>query len=166
MAKTVDIIVRRARPADLPTLGRLGASLARAHHQWDPDRFFVVSKMHEGYAWWLGRELKNRNAIVLAAERRGRVVGYAYGRVEPRDWNALRDECGVGVDLIVSPKARGQGVGRLLGHALLEAFRKKGAPRVILLAACKNKEAQQFFRGIGFRPTVVEMTLELTPQEE
>jgi hypothetical protein len=31
------------------------------------------------------------------------VVGYAYGRLEPRDWNSLRDACGVGVDLVVVP---------------------------------------------------------------
>ena len=161
MAQTADVIVRRARPGDLEKLGRLGASLARAHHEWDPQRFFIVPRMHEGYAWWLGRELQNRKAIVLAAEHRGRIVGYAYGTIEPRDWNALRNECGVGVDLVVDAKARSLGVGRALGQALLAAFEKKGAPRVILQAAAKNKAAQRFFRGMGFRPTVVEMTLEL-----
>ena len=163
MSQFADITVRRARPADLKALGRMGASLARAHHRWDPQRFFTVPKMHEGYAWWLGRELKDKKAIVLADERGGRIVGYAYGTIEPRDWNALRDECAVGVDLIVDPKARGQGIGRLLGEALIEAFKKKGAPRVILQAAAKNKDAQRFFTAMGFRPTVVEMALELRP---
>lgn len=159
-----DVTIRRARADDLEQLGRLGASLARAHHAWDPQRFFTVPRMHEGYAWWLGKELKNRRAIVLTAERRGRIVGYAYGTIEPRDWNALRDECGVGVDLIVVPTARGLGIGRRLLDATLDEFRKKGVTRVILLAAAKNKDAQRFFTKIGFRPTVVEMALELVPR--
>ena len=121
MAHADDLTIRRARPADLDALGRLGAALARAHHRWDPKRFFVVPRMHEGYAWWLGRELKNRKAVVLVAERRG----------------------------------------RRLGEALREAFVEKGAPRVILLAASKNEVAQRFFAAMGFRPTVVEMALEL-----
>ena len=157
------VLIRPARAADLPTLGKLGAALARAHHEWDPKRFFVVPSMHEGYAWWLGRELKNRSAVVLAAERRGRIIGYAYGRLEDRDWNALRDACGVAVDLIVEKRARGLGAGRLLAEALLEALRKKGAPRVVLQAAAPNTNAQSFFKSLGFRPTMIEMTRECAP---
>ena len=157
---TDSVLIRPARPADLPVLGRLGAALARAHHEWDRRRFFVVPSMHEGYAWWLGRELKNRDAVVLAAERRGRVIGYAYGRLEERDWNALRDACGVAVDLIVEKRSRGLGAGRLLMDALLEALREKGAPRVVLQAAAANKNAQGFFEALGFRPTMIEMTRE------
>jgi GNAT superfamily N-acetyltransferase len=166
MKKPALVVIRRARPADLQALSRLGAGLARAHHRWDPKRFFTVPRMDEGYAWWLGRELKNRKAVVLAAELSGRIVGYAYGRIEPRDWNALRDECGVGIDLVVAPNARGRGIGRLIGNALLEALGDKGAPRVILQAAAKNKKAQTFFRAMGFRPTVVEMARELGPKSE
>jgi len=161
MRKNDSITVRPARPSDLKALGCLGATLARAHHAWDPARFFIVDGMDEGYAWWLGKELKNRRAVVLAALRQERIVGYAYGRVEPRDWNALRDACGVGIDLFVEPQARGVGAGRRLCEALLQALRAKGAPRVVLHAAARNREAQRYFRAQGFRPTMVEMTLEL-----
>lgn len=162
MPKT-PITVRPARSSDLKTLGRLGALLARAHHSWDPKRFFLQEPVAPGYAWWLGRELKNRRAVVLAALRGRKVVGYAYGRLEPRDWNLLRDRCGVGIDLIVDPAERGHGVGTALGKALLDALREKGAPFVVLQAAWRNKEAQRLFRAMGFRPTIVEMTLDLEP---
>src|SRR5690348_12009886 len=119
-------IVRRAREADLPQLGRMGAGLARQHHTYDAQRFFVVPDMDEDYAWWLGQELQNENAIVLAAELDGRIVGYAYGTLEERDWNALRDACGVLVDIVIAREARGRGVGRAMCEAMFAAFREHG----------------------------------------
>jgi ribosomal protein S18 acetylase RimI-like enzyme len=154
------VVIRPARPSDLPALGRLGSALAAAHHAWDPERFFVTPDMHEGYAWWLGKELRNPRAVILAAARGRRVVGYAYGRLEPRDWNALRDRCGFAIDLIVEPDARGGGIGRRLVEELSAALVAMGAPRIVLEAAAKNRSAQRLFRGMGFRPTMVEMARE------
>jgi len=157
------VTVRPARSADLPALARFGAKLARAHHAWDPERFFAPEEpLEDGYAWWLGKELLNPRAVVLAAvARRGRVVGYAYGRIEPRDWNSLRDRCGVGVDLWVEPNARRSGVGRRLVEALVAALAERGAPRVVIGVAARNRDAQRVFARMGFRRTVVELTREV-----
>jgi GNAT superfamily N-acetyltransferase len=162
-------LVREATVADLPALARLGARLARMHHRMDPRRFFVVDGMEKGYAWWLGKERRNRKAIVLAAVHLGRggresVVGYAYGRIEPRDWNALREECGVGIDLMVEPRARRAGIGAALVEALAAGLAARGAPRVVIQVAARNPRAQAVFGGLGFRPTMVEMTRELAPR--
>jgi ribosomal protein S18 acetylase RimI-like enzyme len=155
--------VRPARPADIPALARMGAQLARAHHAWDPERFFLPEEpLDDGYAWWLGKELLNPRAVVLAAiAPRRRVVGYAYGRLEPRDWNSLRDRCGVGVDLWVEPDARRSGVGRRLVEALVAALAERGAPRIVIGVAARNRDAQRVFARMGFRRTVVELTREV-----
>jgi ribosomal protein S18 acetylase RimI-like enzyme len=163
MPRPSAVEIRPARAEDLPALGKLGAELARAHHRWDPDRFFLAEPMEDGYAWWLGKELANARAVVLAAVRGERVVGYAYGRIERRDWNALRDRCGAFIDLIVEPDARGEGAGRRLSVALVEALEAMGAPRVVLSTASRNRTAQRLFRALGFRPTMVEMTREAGP---
>jgi len=162
------VLVRQATRSDLPALARLGARLARMHHRIDARRFFVVPGMEEGYAWWLGRERRNRRAVVLAAVRAGRggreaIVGYAYGRIEPRDWNSLRERCGVGIDLMVEPRARRQGVGQALVAALAAGLAERGAPRVVIQVASGNPEAQAAFARLGFRPTMLEMTRELAP---
>jgi ribosomal protein S18 acetylase RimI-like enzyme len=153
--------IRPARPQDLPSLARLGAKLAREHHAMDAARFFLPEEpLEAGYAWWLGKELRNRRAVVLAARLGGRVVGYAYGRMEPRDWNTLRDACGVAVDLWVEPAARGAGLGRRLVDALSEALEARGAERVVLNVASGNPQARKLFRRLGFRPTMLEMARE------
>ncbi|HEX9050010.1 MAG TPA: GNAT family N-acetyltransferase [Anaeromyxobacter sp.] len=153
--------IRPATPEDLPALARLGAKLARAHHAWDPARFFLPEEpIEEGYAWWLGKELRNRRAVILAAERRGRVLGYAYGRLEPRDWNMLRDACGVAVDLWVEPGARRAGLGGRLTDALAAALEARGAERVVLYVASRNPAARRLFRRLRFRPTLLELARE------
>jgi ribosomal protein S18 acetylase RimI-like enzyme len=153
--------VRLATRADLPTLARLGAKLAREHHAMDPERFFLPDEpIEDGYAWWLGKELANPRAVVLAARSGNGVIGYAYGRIEPRDWNTLRDRCGVGVDLWVEPRARGAGIGAKLVQALADALAERGAARVVIDVAARNPEAARLFERIGFRPTMLEMTIE------
>jgi ribosomal protein S18 acetylase RimI-like enzyme len=160
MKRAPRTVIRPARPSDLPALGRMGAALARLHHEWDPRRFFLQEPMEKGYAWWLGKELKNEKAVVLVAARGRRVLGYAYGTLEPRDWNALRDVCGVLVDLMLTPEERGSGTGRLLAEAAIDALVARGAPRVVLQSAARNRAAQRFFKSLGFRPTMVELTRE------
>lgn len=161
-------VVRPATAAELPACARLGARLSRLHHRLDPARFFQPPGLEAGYRWWLGKELRNPKAVVLvavSAGARGReaVVGYAYGRLEPRDWNTLRDACGVGVDLIVMPRWRRLGLGGRLVEALAEALRDRGAPRLVLQVAARNPAAARAFEGMGFRPTMLELTRELAP---
>jgi ribosomal protein S18 acetylase RimI-like enzyme len=162
--RTPPLEIREADAADLPALARLGARLAREHHAMDPARFFAPEEpLEDGYAWWLGKERANPRAVVLAAARRGRIVGYAYGRIEPRDWNLLRDRCGVGVDIWVEPRARRAGVGSALLEALVAALAGRGAPRVVIHVAARNARAARLFGARGFRETMVELTRETAP---
>lgn len=153
-------IVRAATSADRNALGRMGAALARLHHRWDPPRFMLPEGIEEGYRAWLGREAKNPKAVVLVAEQEGAVVGYAYGRLEERNWNALLDVHGGFHDLWVEKGAREGGAGRALAEAMIAALEALGAPRVVLGVSPHNQPAQRLFAAIGFRPTMLEMTRE------
>jgi ribosomal protein S18 acetylase RimI-like enzyme len=155
--------IRPAREADVPTLARLGSTLARRHHRMDPERFMAPEPMEPGYSWWLGKEVANPRAVVLAAVRRGRIVGYAYGRLEGRDWNTLREACGIGVDLVVEARARGAGIGRRLLAELVRGLGQRGAPWVAIHVAERNPRARRLFASLGFRPTMVEMVAAVPP---
>lgn len=154
------VTLRPAKPSDAPTLGRMGAALARLHHEFDPQRFMLPDDVESGYRWWLGREAKKQDAVVIVAELDGEVVGYAYGRVEGVDWNALLDRCGGFHDLWVDEKARRAGVGVMLAEELMRRLTALGVPRVVLHTAAKNEPAQRLFAKLGWRPTMVEMTRE------
>jgi ribosomal protein S18 acetylase RimI-like enzyme len=154
------ITLRLAVPADAPALGRMGAQLAQQHHGFDAQRFMLPADIESGYRWWLSKELKQKDAVVVVAEQDGQVVGYAYGRIEERDWNALRDSCGVLHDLWVEAPARGTGTGAQLAEEAVRRLKALGAPRIVLMAAAKNETAQRLFTRLGWRPTMVEMTRE------
>jgi ribosomal protein S18 acetylase RimI-like enzyme len=157
--------VRPARPADAQALGRMGAALVRQHHGFDTQRFMLPEDVEAGYRWWLSKELKSKEALVLVAERDGEVIGYVYARVEARDWATLRDSHGGLHDIWVEESARGTGAGTLLAEELLRRFTELGVPRVILMTAAKNEAAQRFFARLGWRPTMIEMTRELPEKD-
>jgi ribosomal protein S18 acetylase RimI-like enzyme len=153
-------LVRPATPADLPALGRLAAQLVRQHHGFDPARFFLIEPIEEGYARWLGHELAQEGSVILVAEQEGVVVGYAYGSLKERDWNALLDACGAIHDVFIDAAARRGGVATRLVVATIERLTALGAPRVVLSTAARNEPAQRFFERLGFRRTMIEYTRE------
>jgi ribosomal protein S18 acetylase RimI-like enzyme len=156
------INIRRATPADIPAIGRLGALLVRTHHDLDPERFIAATPGTEkGYGSFLGTQLDEQNVIILVAERDGEVVGYTYAGVEGTDYMSLRGPAGVLYDIVVDPAHRKQGVGRMLLDATVEALKARGAPRVVLSTAERNASAQRLFDRAGFRRTMIEMAREL-----
>lgn len=151
-------LVRPTLPEDLGKISRLAGELVRLHHRFDAKRFMLIDNVESGYEWFFRRELANRDVVILTAETAGEVVGYAYGRLEQRDWNALLDAHGAVHDIFVDPAARKQGVGRELMNAMLAALRERGARTIVLSTATPNTAAQRLFESMGFRPTMVEMT--------
>jgi ribosomal protein S18 acetylase RimI-like enzyme len=157
----MSVSVRAAIAADLPAMASMAARLVHLHHGADPQRFMLPDDIESGYRWWLERELRSDEVVLRVAEVDGAVAGYAYARVEPRDWNALLDRYGALHDIFVDEAARGRGVGGALLDATLDALRALGAPRVVLSTMWGNQAAQRLFEKAGFRRTMIEMTREL-----
>jgi ribosomal protein S18 acetylase RimI-like enzyme len=157
-----EIKIRPATPADIPTIGRLGALLVRTHHDFDPQRFMAATpRTEELYGSFLGTQLDDPNIIILVADKDGAAIGYTYAGVEGNDYMALRGPAGVVYDIIVDPVYRRQGIGRMLLDGTIEALKTKGSPRVVLSTAERNASAQHLFDRTGFRRTMIEMTREL-----
>src|SRR5438309_4359750 len=100
--RSARVSVRAATPADLKAVARLAARLVRYHYALDPKRYLLADRLEEGYEHFLGSELENKRAVVLVAVRgEEEIVGYAYGRLEPRNWNDLLEACGKLHDVFV-----------------------------------------------------------------
>jgi ribosomal protein S18 acetylase RimI-like enzyme len=157
------LTIRPATRADLPALGRLGAMLMRTHYEFDRLRFLAPAQSSsEGYAAFLGSVLQSDDgAIFVAEESTGDVTGYIYAALEPLSWKELRGPAGFIHDIAVAEPSRRGGVGRQLMNAAIAWLREHGAPRVVLWTAASNVPAQTLFSGLGFRETMIEMTMEL-----
>jgi len=156
------VTIRNAERSDLEALGRLGAMLMQTHFAFDRQRFLAPgAEAESGYAWFLGNMLGSSGNCVLVAEDEGAVVGYVYAALEPLSWKELRGPAGFIHDVAVAEEARNAGVAAKLMEAAIEWLRERKAPRVILWTAASNEVAHTLFRRLGFRDTMIEMTMEL-----
>jgi ribosomal protein S18 acetylase RimI-like enzyme len=156
----VTVTVRRATPSDEESLGRFGGSLMRQHHGADPRRFLQVPAPEAGYGRFLVSQLSNPNSLVLVAEHSGATVGYLFADVETTNWMELRGPCGVVQDIYVDEQARRLGAGHALMEAAIEWVFSQGRSQVVLRTKTGNEQAQRLFTALGFRPTMIEMTLD------
>jgi ribosomal protein S18 acetylase RimI-like enzyme len=154
--------IRRATREDLPVLGQLGAELVRGHYEFDRDRFMAPRPHTErGYASFLGAQLEDDEVAIFVADRGGEVVGYVYAGLEPANWKELREAAGFVHDVLVTESGRRLGVASALMRHAIGWLREQGAPRVMLWTAAPNVPAQALFERLGFRRTMIEMTLEV-----
>ena|SRR5262245_8505764 len=154
------ITIRLATASDRESLGRFGAALMRQHHAEDPRRFMQVEHPEAGYGRFLVSQLSNPNARVMVAEHSGRTVGYIYADIQSTNWNELRGPCGAVHDIYVDETARHLGAGRELMRAAIDWIYSKGQSQVVLMTKTRNEQARHLFTTLGFRPTMIEMTLD------
>ncbi len=154
------INIRRASESDLVTLGRFGASLMRQHHSSDSRRFVLTDRPEDGYGRFLVSQLANPDSLVLVAERGNEVLGYVFADIEPTSWRDLRGPCGFIHDVYVHESARRQGTGEALVRAAIEWAHSRGMSQVVLWSKSGNDDAQRLFAKLGFRQTMIEMTLD------
>lgn len=158
------VTIRRAERRDLEALGRLGAMLMRTHYAFDPHRFLPPGESAEGgYARFLGSVIDSPDGCIFVAAEDDAVVGYVYVALEPLSWKELRGPAGFIHDIAVGEETRRSGIAAELMRAAIEWLRERGAPRVMLWTAVPNEAAQRLFHGLGFRETMLEMTMELSP---
>lgn len=154
-------LIRTMTEADLEATSQLAARLVELHHSWDTTRFFTTPDVARGYLKFFHTQVGQPGVLLLVAEVEGAVVGYLYGTREGRDWAKLLDPHGAIHDVFVAPEARRRGVARALLQEAAARFRAEGLGQVVLYSASSNVEGQALFKQLGYRPTMVEMTLDL-----
>jgi ribosomal protein S18 acetylase RimI-like enzyme len=155
--------IRDMQEGDLDLVAEMAGQLVLLHHTWDTTRFFITPDVARGYHRFFRSLLGKDKVLLLTAEVDGAVAGYLYGTLEGRDWNKLLDAHGAVHDVYVGASFRKRGAAQGLMIEAKNRFAKRGATKVVLYSAHTNADAQSLFQHLGFRPTMVEMTLDVTP---
>ncbi len=137
----------------------------RQHHTADPHRFILTDRPEAGYGRFLVSQLANPDSLVLVAELSNEIVGYVFADIEPTSWRDLRGPCGFIHDVYVREPVRRRGTGRELVRAAIAWVRSRGLSQVVLWSKSGNQAAQRLFATLGFRDTMVEMTLDQDASE-
>ena len=160
----MSVTVRRARPEDASAIAKLALELFAQHRDYDPERFADLGSI-EGAEHYYGSRTTADDAMVIVAESDEEVVGFVYAEFIERNYAELLESAVWVHDLFIEEVARGTGAGKSLIDAVAEAGRKAGADKLVLTAAAKNESARRFFGELGFRETMVEMTLSLNGKD-
>jgi ribosomal protein S18 acetylase RimI-like enzyme len=131
-------MVRRAQPADARVIGRLLHDFNSEYDDFTPGPDKVAERIHE--------LLEAKQVLVLLAD--DPPAGLALLRFRPSLWSPTLD-CYL-EELYVVPGRRGQGLGRALMEAAMEAARQEGAAYMDLGTAETDTAARGLYESLGF----------------
>jgi GNAT superfamily N-acetyltransferase len=154
--------IRDARASDVPAVVKMVKKLCELHASWDPAKYAFRDDVEEMYSSWLTGRVGDPRSVFLVADREERgPVAFLIGGVD-RELRIYRlSEYGFIHDLWVEEDYRNEGLARQMVMRAIEKFREMGMTQVRLDTAAQNEVARKLFASCGFRPSVVEMLLEV-----
>jgi diamine N-acetyltransferase len=158
---TLSLTIRPARLADAAALEALFETLDEHHRRACPHVFRKPPDARREQAWLAETIEGPDSAILLAVGAEGSIVGLAVlatRSVAAIPVRAARQFVEI-VELIVAAEARHLGVGRSLVDATQSWARDHDIPALEVSAWSFNREAIDFYRRIGFEPTVERFAL-------
>ena len=159
--------IRPAAPDDVPAVLPMVAEICAQHERWDPAKYGFRENPAEMYRRWLTARSTDPRSVFLVAERPAILqdvpflVGFLIGTVEREIPIYRLREYGFVQDLWVEPDYRNEGLARQMMTLAVERFGAIGVTQVRLDVLVSNDPARKLFEACGFRPTVLEMLLEL-----
>ncbi len=142
--------LRRALPADAPTVGRIHVeSWNVAYRGIMPDDVIARTDLAYRTAFWAER-IADRAWPVFLLEEEGQAVAFCQ-MIPTRDADDDATRVGHITSLHVLPHLRGRGFGRVLIEYVLDEFRRRGFVEVTLWVLQENWKARRFYEKQGFQ---------------
>jgi len=153
------VTVRPAAPRDADGITAIYMESADYHADLDPSRYWIpgaetiASRYREGRQHPLDA---GGEVITLIAELDGEIVGFVDARLtrSPDPMHREMLYCHI-VEIAVSRRLQGHGVGRVLLSAAENWGRREGAELASLEYLAVNQRASVFYERLGYRPASV-----------
>lgn len=149
--KMEELIIRRAKERDIPTINKLLYEVLKVHSDVRPDLFKVGTKKYTDEE--LKKILADDQTPVFVAEKDGSVVGYAFCvHQQYINNNNMTDIKTLYIDdLCVDEAVRGAYVGKALYEYVIHYAKEQGCYNVTLNVWADNKNAVKFYEKIGLK---------------
>jgi len=162
--------IRPATAADVPHLLPMVQKICALHQSWDPAKYGFKPDPQERYRHWLTQRAGDPRSVFLVAEadhgapgEKPNLVGFLIATIEKEIPIYELHEYGFIHDLWIEEDYRHEGLGRQMTMLAVEKFTALGVPQIRLDTATANDPARALFASCGFRPSVIEMLIELKP---
>jgi ribosomal protein S18 acetylase RimI-like enzyme len=155
------------RPANLEDVAKvvpMVRKIADMHERLDPAKYGFRSDAGEMYRGWLASKINDPRSVFLVADAGGipsTLAGFLIGTVEREIPIYRLEEMGFIHDIWVESDYRNEGIGRQLVTLAVERFKEIGVHQVRCDTAWANEAARGLFKSCGFRPSIVEMLIEI-----
>jgi ribosomal protein S18 acetylase RimI-like enzyme len=148
-----DVAIRKAKRSDIEKLAQLRLQLQR-HCEKSNSLIWQITEEGEALLKQkISDDLDNVNGHVLVVELDGEIIGFAYSEISHRtDYSP--EIVGSISTVYVDRKARKKGVGTLLVRQICEFFDSEAVEDVTLRYVVGNREAEIFWRKLGFNPVI------------
>ncbi|XWK89496.1 MAG: GNAT family N-acetyltransferase [Phormidium sp.] len=155
--------IRRAKQSDIPAILPMVGKICALHETWDAAKYGFLPNPAQRYDGWLSKLVKSDRTVFLVAEdeTKALLAGFLVATIEREIPIYRLKEFAFIHDLWVEPEYRRTGVARQLVMETIEQFQKMGVAQIRLDTAANNEAARKLFSECGFRPSVVEMLIEL-----
>lgn len=160
-----DLAIRRATSSDVGDLVDLRLSLQRHVEASNPWIWRITDEGEKRLRQELEKMLEDEEERTVVAKIGDKIVGFASGRVSHRVDYSPRSVGQISI-IYVQETVRRRGVGSHLVQHLCRFFRSEGVEDVTLRYALGNREAESFWRGLGFEPIIVTANTHLKELEE
>lgn len=151
-------LVRRAEVKDVSRIHELLVQVCMVHHEGRPDLFKGPATKYSNSE--LALMIKDNNApIFVAVDEKDEVLGYCFTIIEEIKDSLLRESMKTLYidDLCVDEVCRGEHVGQALYEYVKSFARESGCYNITLHVWECNKNAEMFYRNMGFKPQFTSM---------
>ena len=157
----MDISIRAAVKADLPTLKTFEQGIVEAERPYDP----TINPDPVSY-YDVGKMIKSDDTYVAVAELGGKVIASGYVQKRPSlHYISPPFHAFIGF-LYVTPEQRGKGVNKQLLDSLFSWAKDNDLPKVHLKVYPENAPAVKAYEKAGFKPYFLEMRVDLDAATE
>jgi ribosomal protein S18 acetylase RimI-like enzyme len=147
---------------EAPQIAALWGESGQLHGALD-GRFALSERAPSFYKALVLKALADANCRIRAARLPGseEIVGFHLSQITPVQPVFRHGRTGYITDLVVASRARRRGIATLLARDAIEWFRCHDISAVQIHVLCTNEPAQAFWRGLGFRPYMDRLWLDI-----